>query len=228
MLDVIAVSPHPDDVEIAMGGTIMRLVSEGSKVGILDLTDGEPTPKGTPAIRAKEAARAAELLGVAERITLDLPNRWLEDTRDARVRIAEVLREHQPEVVFAPYFVDSHPDHIVASRLTVSGIFTARLTKDDCIHGRPYRARRFYHYISTHMNISPDASFSVDITPFFERKMEVLHAYESQFVNTPLGDRVLPYVAAMNRYWGVMTGVEYAEPFVTREEIGLKSMRDLL
>jgi len=130
--------------------------------------------------------------------------------------------------VFVPYFVDSHPDHVVASQLVVSGIFTARLSKDDLIHGRPYRARKFYHYLSTHMNISPDASFSVDISPFFERKMEVIRAYASQFVDTPLGDRVLPYVKATNSYWGAMIGVEYAEPFVTREELGLKSLRDLL
>ena len=228
MLDVIAVGPHPDDVEIAMGGTILLLKSEGLRVGILDLTDGEPTPKGTPEIRAEESARAAAILGVDERITLDLPNRWVEDTREARTRIAEALRAHTPEIVFAPYFVDSHPDHVAASQLVVSGIFAARLTKDESIQGRPYRARKFYHYVSTHMNISPDASFSMDISPFFERKMEAILAYKSQFVDTPLGNRVVPYVEAMNRYWGAMIGVEYAEPFVTREEVGLRSLRDLL
>ena len=228
MLDVIAVSPHPDDVEIAMGGAILKMVDEGLRVGILDLTDGEPTPNGTPEIRAAESARAAELLGVAERITLDLPNRWLANTREARIKIAEVLRAHEPKTVFVPYFVDSHPDHVVAAQLAVDGIFTARLSKEPAIQGEPYRARRFYHYVSTHMNISPDVSFSLDITPYFERKMAVIRAYASQFVNTPLGDRVLPYVSAMNRYWGAMTGVEYAEPFVTREEVGLRSLRDLL
>ena len=228
MLDVMAVSPHPDDVEIAMSGTILKMVDEGLRVGILDLTDGEPTPNGTPEIRAREAARAADLLGVAERVTLDLPNRWLADTREARIKVAEVLRAHQPKIVFVPYFVDSHPDHVVAAQLAVDGIFTARLSKEPAIRGEPYRAKRFYHYVSTHMNISPEVSFSLDVTPYFERKMEVIRAYASQFVGTPLGDRVLPYVTAMNRYWGAMIGVEYAEPFVTREELGLRSLRDLI
>lgn len=228
MLDVIVVSPHPDDAEIAMAGSILAMKSQGLKVGILDLTNGEPTPKGSPEIRAAEAARASQLMDLDVRVTLDLPNRWLQNTREARTKIAEVLRRHQPRIVFVPYFVDSHPDHVVAAQLAVDGIFAARLGKDDNIKGEPYRAKRFYHYLSTHMNISPKPSFSLDISPFFEKKMEVIRAYPSQFVDTPLGKRVFSYVAAMNRYWGAMIGVEYAEPFVTREEVGLKSVRDLL
>ena len=228
MLDVLAISPHPDDVEIAMGGSILLMKSQGLEVGVLDLTNGEPTPNGTPEIRAKESACAAERLGLDLRVTLDLPNRWITDDRDARIKVAEVLRRHQPEIVFLPYWVDSHPDHLAGANLAIAGIFTARLSKDDSIQGRPYRARKFYHYVATHMNISPDASFSLDISPFFEKKMEVIGCYVSQFGNTPLGNRVIPYVEAMARYWGAMIGVEFAEPFVTREEIGLKSIRDLL
>ncbi|MFH0962587.1 MAG: bacillithiol biosynthesis deacetylase BshB1 [Planctomycetota bacterium] len=228
MLDVLAVSPHPDDVELAMGGSLLLMKSEGLRVGILDLTNGEPTPQGSPEIRAREAACAAQVLGLDLRITLDLPNRWLVDDKPARIKVAEVLREHEPPIVFLPYWVDSHPDHVAAAQLVVAAIFTARLTKDETIHGRPYRARKFCHYIATHMNISPSPSFSLDVSPFFERKMQVVSCYKSQFGDTPLGSRVIPYVTAMARYWGAMIGVEYAEPFVTREEIGLKSLRDLL
>jgi len=228
MLDVIAISPHPDDAEIAMAGSIVQMKAEGLKVGVLDLTNGEPTPNGTPEIRAAETARASEIMDLDVRVTLDLPNRWLENTREARTKIAEVLRRHQPRIVFVPYFVDSHPDHVVASQLAVDGVFAARLSKDVNIKGEPYRAKKFYHYLSTHMSISPNASFSLDISPFFQKKMDVIRAYRSQFVDTPLGARVIPYITAVNRYWGAMIGVEYAEPFVTREEVGLKSLRDLL
>lgn len=228
MLDVMVISPHPDDAEIAMGGSILAMKSEGLRVGVLDLTNGEPTPKGSPEIRAAETARASELMDLDARVTLDLPNRWLENTREARTKIAGVLREHQPRLVFVPYFVDSHPDHVVAAQLGVDGVFTARLSNDAGIQGEPFRVGKFYHYLCTHMNISPDPSFSLDISPFFEKKMEVIRAYPSQFVDTPLGKRILSYVTAMNRYWGAMIGVEYAEPFVSREELGLKSLRDLL
>ena len=140
-LDLIAVGAHPDDVEIACGGTLARLVRKGYAVGIVDLTDGEPTPLSPgPDVRLAEAARAAEILGVAVRINLNLPNRRLFDTFEARVALAKVFRRHRPKVVlgFGGKTVLASPDHYQAMLITDAAVFYSRLTKwDEHFDGLP-------------------------------------------------------------------------------------------
>ncbi len=139
---VLAIGAHPDDVEIGMGGTIAALVAAGHRVTILDLTNGEPTPMGSPERRRAESEEAARVLGVARRITLGLPNRYLEDTVENRTAVAEVIREVRPELLFIPYWVDAHPDHVAAERLSEAARFYAKLTKTE-MRGEPfYPARR--------------------------------------------------------------------------------------
>ena len=136
----MCVGAHPDDVEMGMGGTVALLVDQGYDVLILDLTNGEPTPYGSPEIRKKESEEAAKVLGV-KRITLDLPNRYLEDIIENRKKIAAIIRDFRPKYIFAPYFEDAHPDHIAASKLVDASRFYAKLTKSD-IPGEPFFQKR--------------------------------------------------------------------------------------
>ena len=153
-LDVIAVGAHPDDVEIACGGTLARLVRQGYRVGIVDLTDGEPTPHSPgPDVRLAEAARAAEVLGVVRRINLNLPNRRLFDTFEARVALAKIFRRHKPKVVigFGGKTVLASPDHYQAMLITDAAVFYSRLTKwDEHFDGLPQAwIARMKHAIRT-------------------------------------------------------------------------------
>ena len=131
MLDLLVIAPHPDDAELGMGGAILKFKSEGKRVGVLDLTSGEPTPHGTPETRAKETALATEILDLDWRDNLGLPNRSLEPTLEARAKIAGVFREQRPRWLFAPYWIDAHPDHVAATELVDAGRFWSKLTKSD-------------------------------------------------------------------------------------------------
>jgi LmbE family N-acetylglucosaminyl deacetylase len=122
-LDVLVIAPHPDDAELGMAGAILRFKSEGLRVGVLDLTSGEPTPHGTPEIRAKETQAATEILGLDWRDNLGLPNRSLEATLEARGQLAGVIRQVRPRWLFAPYWVDAHPDHVAATELVEAARF---------------------------------------------------------------------------------------------------------
>ena len=136
LLDILAVSPHPDDAELGMAGAILKFKTEGRTVGILDLTGGEPTPWGSPETRAGETTAASEILGIDWRENLGLPNRSLEPTLEARRQLAGVLRQTRPRWIFAPYWIDAHPDHVAATHLIEAARFWAKLTKTD-LPGEP-------------------------------------------------------------------------------------------
>jgi LmbE family N-acetylglucosaminyl deacetylase len=166
-MNILVAGPHPDDQELGMGGTIARLVAEGHRVLLLDLTDGEPTPFGDRATRAREAAEAARILG-AERTTLDLPNRTLVHSVEARHRVAAVIRGFRPEVMFVPYFEDAHPDHVAGTRIVEDARFDAKLTKTD-LPGDPWHAKWLFHYYATHLRIVPQPSFLMDTSGLTRR-----------------------------------------------------------
>jgi bacillithiol biosynthesis deacetylase BshB1 len=208
-----------------MGGTIARLVAEGHRVLLLDLTDGEPTPCGDRETRAREAAEAARILG-AERRTLDLPNRTLVHSIEARHRVAAVIRGFRPEVMFVPYFEDAHPDHVAGTRIVEDARFDAKLTKTD-LPGDPWHARWLFHYYATHLRIVPQPSFLVDTTGFAARKREAVLAYRSQFVVNERNRRVVEWLDAAGTYFGSRIGTETAEPFFAREPIGLAGLAGL-
>jgi LmbE family N-acetylglucosaminyl deacetylase len=131
--DAVCVGAHPDDVEIGMGGTIAKMTGAGLKVAIVDLTNGEPTPHGSVEQRALESAAAARVLG-AQRRTLSQPNRYLMDTVEARIELATVLREFRPRLLFVPYPVDAHPDHVAAAQIALAARFYSKFTKTDMAH----------------------------------------------------------------------------------------------
>ena len=205
-----------------MGGTIARFVSQGHRVLLLDLTDGEPTPFGSPSIRARESAEAARILGV-ERITLDLPNRTVTHCVEARHKVAAVMRTFRADVVFAPYPEDAHPDHVAGTRIVEDARFDAKLTKSD-LPGDPVFPKWLFHYWATHLRIVPQPSFVLDTTGFAERKREAVLAYRSQFVENAGNRRVVEWLDAAGTYFGSRIGTATAEPFFAREPLGLTSL----
>lgn len=218
MSKILCIGAHPDDVELSMGGSIFRLKEAGHEVVLLDVTDGEPTPHGSIEIRAEEKAKAAELLGV-ERVTLDIKNRYIEETIENRIKLAEVFRRVKPEYIFTHYEYDVHPDHIAVSRLTDSARFYSKLTKCD-IQGEPFFPKKVIYYFPNHIKLNLEPSFCVDITPFREIKKKVLESYESQFIKKGQGAMIRD-IDESNRYFGMRIGTEYAEPFYLRDSVGI-------
>ncbi len=220
-LDLLVVAVHPDDAEISVGGTVLKLVRAGKRVGILDLTTGEPTPHGSDEIRAAETAAANDVLGNPWRKNINLPNRKLEATLDARAAIAGIFRQTRPRVILAPYWDDAHPDHVAASQLVDDARFWAKLSRTD-LPGEPFHPPRVYYYFSIHLRMLEQASFVVDVSDTFEEKLKAVACYESQFRGkletfpTPLDD-----LRGRARYWGWSIGKAYGEPFASREPIGV-------
>jgi N-acetylglucosamine malate deacetylase 1 len=226
LCEALCIGAHPDDGEIGMGGTVAKMVREGARVVIVDLTNGEPTPHGTPEKRAEESARAAAVLGV-ERRTLTQPNRYLFDTVEARTELAEVMREFRPRTIFVPYAEDSHPDHIAASRIAVAARFYAKFTHTD-MRGEPFFPERVYRYMAVHMRVVAEPSFIVDVTRDLPRKLEALAAYESQFSGNPANAGVIDLVAGQAAMWGAVGRVEAGEPFFALEPLAIRSVTDLI
>ncbi len=227
-LDYLVIAPHPDDAELGVGGTILLLRAQGARVGVLDLTDGEPTPHGSPEIRRAETDAATRILGLDWRGNLGLPNRALQADLESRRQLAGLLRQLRPRWLFAPYWEDSHPDHVAASALVDAARFWAKLTKTD-MPGSPHFPERIVYYFSVHLRIHPQPSFVTDITAHIDTKMNAIACYQSQFITgrptTP--PTLLDDLRDRARYWGWAIGAGYGEPFVCREPIGLRGLRDL-
>ncbi|MCX5653540.1 MAG: bacillithiol biosynthesis deacetylase BshB1 [Planctomycetota bacterium] len=221
-VEYLVVAPHPDDAELGMGGTIIKLLAAGKRLAVLDLTSGEPTPFGTPAKRRRETAASSAALGLKVRLNLGLANRTLEATLAARVKVAEVYRTLRPRVLFIPYWRDAHPDHLAASRLATEARFHAKLTKTS-MKGEPHYAGRVVYYYCTHLRTHDDVAFVVDVSGEFSTKVRAMECYRSQFFEGRGAEAgaVLRYVADANRYWGHMINRAYGEPFALQETLGL-------
>jgi len=225
MANILVVGPHPDDQELGMGGTIARLASQGHDVLLLDMTNGEPTPYGDPRTRAKEAEKAAAILGVKRRL-LGLPNRMVEHTIEARHMVAAVIREHRADIVFTPFFEDAHPDHVATTRIVEDARFDAKLSKID-LPGEPVYPRWLFYYYCTHLRWVANPSFLIDITGFEQKKREAITAYETQFVIPEGNRRIVEWIDAANVYFGSRAGCAAAEPFCTKEPIALTGLESL-
>jgi bacillithiol biosynthesis deacetylase BshB1 len=247
-LDVLAIAAHRDDVEQTCGGTLLKMAQRGQRTGILDLTQGEMGTRGTAEDRAREAADAAKILRVAWRQALDIPDGRVENTWENRLKVARVIREQRPRVVILPYWKGRHPDHYTASTLGYEACFLAGLAKLDVSAdagdspesqraGRPLGSRqdagatKLPHrpfkivYATLYYDVRP--TFVVDITELFETRFQALMAYKSQFSDQEAGKDLFPAQAdirsrieAMARFYGLMGGVTYAEPFL-QKEVGL-------
>jgi N-acetylglucosamine malate deacetylase 1 len=224
--DVLCIGAHPDDVEIGMGATVAGMVRRGLRVAICDLTNGEPTPAGSPEIRAIEAAEAARVLGV-ERRTLTQRNRYLFDTVEARTELAEVIRELKPRVLFVPYAEDAHPDHIAAASVALAARFYAKFTKTE-MAGEPHYPERVYRYMAVHLRVVAEPSFIVDVSEDLATKTEALRAYASQFSANPANAGIFELVEQQAAMWGALGRVRYGEPFFALEPVVVASPADLV
>lgn len=226
MANILVVGPHPDDQELGMGATIAKLAQQGHDVLLLDMTNGEPTPHGDPETRAKEADAAAEILGVERRL-LGLPNRFVEHSIESRHKVAGAIREHQASIVFTPYFEDAHPDHIATTRIVEDARFDAKLSKID-LPGEPIYPRWLIYYYCTHLRHVAQPSFCMDVTGFEETKIKSVEAYYTQFVLPEKNRGIVDWLGASLRYFGSRIGVTSAEPFFTREPLGLTGLEGVV
>jgi N-acetylglucosamine malate deacetylase 1 len=229
MLDILVIAPHPDDAELGAAGAILKFKSEGAKVGVLDLTSGEPTPYGSLETRAAETEAATKILGLDWRQNLGLPNRSLEATLEARRKLAIVIRQTRPKWLFAPYWIDAHPDHVAATQIVEAARFWAKLSKTD-MPGEPWHPRRIYNYYCVHLKHAAQPAFVLDISPFWDRKIAAIGCYHSQFIEGRPTEHptFLDQLRDEAAYWGKSIGVAYGEPFTSREPIGLSSMQMLV
>lgn len=226
MANILVAGPHPDDQELGMGGTIACLAQQGHNVLLLDMTNGEPTPHGSIEQREKEWTEAARILSV-KRELLGLPNRQVQHTLEARHAVAGVIRRHQASIVFLPFPEDAHPDHRATTRIVEDARFDAKLTKTD-IPGDPIYPKWMIYYYCTHLRHVADPSFCMDITQQIDAKEQSILAYESQFVTPEKNRKVVTWLRQMNGYMGSRIGTEYAEPFFTKEPVGLTTLDSLV
>lgn len=241
-VDILAVGVHPDDVELGCSGTLLRHIAHGKTVGLLDLTRGELGTRGTAEIRDREAAEAARLMGAAFRKNLGMADGFFQNDPAHILPIIQVIRTCQPEIVLANALNDRHSDHGRAAKLVADACFYAGLTKIETQHadGTPqerWRPKALYHYIQDY-NLVPD--FVVDITPYVEKKMELILAFRSQFhlpeateftkeLQTPIsGEDFFEFLKAKARTYGRVANFEFAEGFNAARTIGVEDLFTLL
>ncbi|MGI9103369.1 MAG: bacillithiol biosynthesis deacetylase BshB1 [Terriglobales bacterium] len=240
--DILAIAAHRDDVEQTCGGTLLKMAARGHRTAILDLTRGEMGTRGTAADREREAAEAARILKVGWRGALDIPDGRVENSWENKLKVAAVIRALRPRVVILPYWQGRHPDHYTCSTLGYEASFMAGLSKldlssvrDDCLSvglgtrntelgtrdSAPHRPFKVI-YASLYFDVRP--TFVVDISREFETRLQALMAYKSQYADQPAGTDLFPRhaeirtrVETMARFYGMLAGVEYAEPFVQKE-----------
>lgn len=230
-IDVLAIGCHPDDVELTCGGTLLRAADQGYRTAILDLTRGEMGSKGSRDIRAEEATRAAEILGVVTRENAALPDTGIFNTQESRERVVELLRNLRPRVVILPYFRGRHPDHRVGSELARDACFLAGLKN----YGRgPARRPDKVIYTTSFREDAGKPTFVVDVTEQFDRKMAAIRCYGSQFDDAitageafPTGQPFYDLVETQNRHYGSLIRRGYGEPFVTEETVEVEDLVEL-
>lgn len=222
MIDLLAIAAHPDDVEQTCGGTLLRMAEAGYRTGIIDLTAGDMGTRGTPEIRISESEEAAKILKVSHRENLHFPDARLENSLAGRMTLAQRLRELRPRTVILPYWEGRHPDHYRASELGYEACFLAGLKKIDP-YTEPHRPNKII-YSSLYANVTP--SFVVDVTAYFDRRMESLFAYRSQYGEAGEGATLFPQeieirerLSAIARFFGNLIGVKYGEPFIVKETL---------
>jgi bacillithiol biosynthesis deacetylase BshB1 len=221
-LDVLALAAHPDDIEQTCGGTLIRMAEMGYRCGALDLTQGEMGTRGTPETRLEEAQAAARHMLLSWRGNMRFPDARLENTISARMSLAVELRRIQPRVLILPYWEARHPDHYHACEIGYEAAFLAGLRKLD-EYTEPHRPFKVL-YASLYANVTP--SFVVDISAQFERRMEALLAYESQYGAQETASHLFPdpgevrdRLASIARFYGNLIGKKYGEPYVVKETL---------
>lgn len=237
-LDILAFSSHPDDIELSCAGTLIAHVQAGRKVGIVDITKGELGTRGTPAIREVEAAAASLILGLEVRENLGFADGFFKNDREHQLGVVKMLRRYQPEIVIANAITDRHPDHgrgsiLVSESCFLSGLKQVGTVDDNGDLQSPWRPKVVYHYIQDRY-IQPD--FVVDITPFWDIKVEAIKAFKSQFFDPDSTEPLtyishadfLKFIEARSREMGHLIGTTYGEGFTKERNIGVRNLFDLI
>lgn len=240
-VDILAIGVHPDDVELSCSGTLLRQIDQGKTVGLLDLTRGELGTRGNAEIRDEEARRSAELMGARFRINLKMADGFFSHTKENILSIIQVVRSCRPEIVLANAVADRHPDHGRAAQLISEACFYSGLQKvityaNDGSPQERWRPQAVYHYIQDR-NLKPD--FVVDISPYIDRKMELVKAFRSQFylpdakeysdeLDSPISGRdFMDFLRAKAAAYGRDAGFDYAEGFTVERTPGLRDLFSL-
>ena len=238
-IDILAIGSHPDDVELSASGTLLRHAARGYTFGLLDLTRGELGSRGSAELRTEEAQNAAEILGAAFREQLDLPDGFFTHSQENLLKIIQPIREYQPRIVLCNAPDDRHPDHGRSAKLVSDACFYAGLLKvrtigSDGVAQDPWRPEAVYHYVQD-KQLEPD--FIVDITPYFDRKMQAILAFSSQFYDevssgdgpqTPIsGKNFLDFMEAKARVFGRPAQIEFAEGFICGRTPAVQNLFDL-
>ena len=216
-LDILVIGAHPDDAEIGCGGTIAHYKKKGKKIGILDLSNGEPTPFGTVEKRMVEAKAASEILQLDIRITLDMTNRYIENTIENRKLVSEVIRKFKPHILITHPSDDWHPDHIACHQLVNAAKFQSKLTKTESEFPE-YSPKYVFYFDHSHLkDKNRKLDFLVDISDSIEDKINALKVYKSQFVDNKKHLRIFDYIRERAGHLGYQVGVKYAEGFINSE-----------
>lgn len=236
-LDILAFGAHPDDVELSASGTVLKHVAAGMKVGIIDLTQGELGTRGTIETRYDEAAVSSKILGLSARHNLKMADGFFEINEENKRLIIEQIRKYKPDIILANAVADRHPDHGRASKLVSEAAFLSGLVKIetslDGVVQEAHRPKAVYHYIQDYF-MEPD--FVVDITEFYEAKMESIQAFKTQFYDpnsdepdTPIsGKEFLDFIESRMRQFGRPIGAKYAEGFTVERYTGVDLLTDLI
>jgi len=236
-LDLLVIAAHPDDAELSCGGTIISHINKGFTVGIVDLTQGEMGTRGTPEIRKEEALQAAQIMGVSVRENLQLEDVFFNNTLKDQLKVIQAVRKFRPKIVLANAISDRHPDHGKAAKLINDACFMAGLKKikthENDQEQEAWRPKALYHFIQSHY-IKPD--IIVDVTDVWERKLEAIKAFKSQFYdpknnaeNTFISSPdFLPFIEARSREMGHAIGKRHGEGFTVNRSIGVDNLFDLI
>ncbi len=222
-IDILAMGAHPDDVELIAGGTIAKMIDRGRTIVIADLTRGEIGTRGDGETRAREAAEAARILGVRERINLDMGDGRVEDSLENRIRVVETIRRFRPAIVMAHHWNDLHPDHCAAGNLVSHIMESAGIGKFPA-RGEPFRPNAFLFFMGR-LPFTPD--FVVDTTGFFEKKAAAVRAYRSQLHDRESSEPAthisrpdfLVRLEARDRHFGNLIDRTHGEPFVMKRTV---------
>ena len=228
-IDILAIAAHRDDVELTCAGTLLKAVDAGYQAAVLDLTAGEAASRGSAELRAKEASRAAEILGLTERRNAGLPDARLENSDSTRRIVIEQIRHFAPRVVILPFPVGRHPDHRIASELGRDACYLAGLAKYEA-DGLPHRPHKILYALAYREDpIKP--TFVVDISAQFERKLAAIRCYASQFDGVqaageifPTGQDLYSLIETQNAHYGSLIRVRYGEPFFTYETMAVEDI----
>jgi bacillithiol biosynthesis deacetylase BshB1 len=232
-LDILAFGAHPDDVELGCAGTLLGAIAEGKKVGVIDLTKGELGTRGTVDQRLKEAQIASKILGLTVRENLGMADGFFANDHAHQMLIVEIIRRYQPSILFVNAPEDRHPDHGRAAQLVEAAAFLAGLSKIETSHNgvaqTAWRPTQVFHYIQSR-SLAPN--FVVDISKFMDKKMESILAHSSQFYdpssNEPetfiSGNAFLEFIKGRAKELGQQIGVDYAEGFITKKLLGIRSL----